>query len=254
MQHIPVRLTPFVLSIAGFDPCGGAGVLADVKTIEQLGCQGMAVTTSITMQSETHFAGVSWVPAAIILRQLKELVRCYDLKFIKIGLVENLSVLKTVVQFLKHINGDSFIIWDPVLKSSSGFVIHNDLNAGELKDVMNHIDLITPNAEEATQLFGDLHSLDEFSSCCSLLIKSMLTNNEHIEDHLFQKDAESHPIITRASGHEKHGSGCVLSAAIAAFLSKGVSLSEACRLAQQYVSRFRESTTGLLGIHQHISI
>src|ERR1700741_3135186 len=95
---------PIVLSIAGFDPCGGAGVLADIKTFEQHQCLGMAVNTSITNQVEDKFISVNWFSSNEIIEYIKTLANTYQIDFVKIGIVENLNTLYTIISFLKEQN------------------------------------------------------------------------------------------------------------------------------------------------------
>ena len=84
---------PIVLSIAGFDPCGGAGVLADIKTMEKHQCLGMAVNTAITKQTEDKFISVNWFSGDDIINHIKPLLAKYKIDFVKIGIVENLNTL-----------------------------------------------------------------------------------------------------------------------------------------------------------------
>src|SRR5579872_773482 len=92
---------PCVLSIAGFDPSGGAGVLADIKTFEQHKVLGMGVVTGLTFQNESEFDGVKWIPTDDIIRQIEILTRKYKFKFIKIGMLESLENLELLTSRIK---------------------------------------------------------------------------------------------------------------------------------------------------------
>ncbi|MEI8137176.1 MAG: bifunctional hydroxymethylpyrimidine kinase/phosphomethylpyrimidine kinase, partial [Bacteroidota bacterium] len=105
---------PIVLSIAGFDPCGGAGVLADVKTFEQHHCLGMAINTSITNQVEDKFISVNWFSADELINQIKTLTNNYKIDFAKIGIIENINTLYTILDFLKQQNKNITIVWDTI--------------------------------------------------------------------------------------------------------------------------------------------
>src|SRR5436190_9108916 len=87
-----------VISIAGFDPSGGAGILADVKTFESLGVYGFGVCSAITLQTENEFKGVAWIPLHQIELQLDTLLQRYEVEFLKIGLIQSLEVLDQLVQ------------------------------------------------------------------------------------------------------------------------------------------------------------
>ena len=96
------RKRPIVCSIAGFDPCAGAGVLADIKTFEQLQVQGMAVITGYTIQTEEKCFRVDWRSIDNILNELAVLMQRYDIEIIKIGVVPDADVLKTLVRYIKQ--------------------------------------------------------------------------------------------------------------------------------------------------------
>src|ERR1035437_5718713 len=92
---------PFVLSIAGFDPSAGAGVLADVKTFEACGAYGMGVVSALTYQNDVSFEKVEWLELSQIIEQIKVLQKRFQFDFIKIGLIENLEVLNGLISYLK---------------------------------------------------------------------------------------------------------------------------------------------------------
>ena len=119
---------PYVLSIAGYDPCGGAGVLADIKTFETIGVYGLAVTTGITYQNDHKFAGVHWLSKKKIKNQLYPLLEAYKVEYVKIGLIESLEVQSEVIELLLGYNNDIKIIWDPILKASAGFSFHKKIS------------------------------------------------------------------------------------------------------------------------------
>src|SRR5260221_632714 len=103
---------PCVLSIAGFDPSGGAGILADIKTFEQHKVSGMGVVTGLTFQNDSEFDGVKWIEPNEIIKQIDVLTRKFKFQFVKIGMLESLDVLEKIISRLKA-NG-SKLIWDPI--------------------------------------------------------------------------------------------------------------------------------------------
>ena len=115
---------PIVLSIAGFDPSGGAGLLADIKTIESHKVYGLGVLTCSTLQNELVFKEINWLETAYIKNQIKLLHQVSKIEVVKIGLVKSLKSLKKITQYLLELNPFVKIIWDPILSSSSGFVFH----------------------------------------------------------------------------------------------------------------------------------
>ena len=139
---------PIVLSIAGFDPCGGAGVLADVKTFEQLKTQGMAIITANTIQTEDRFIEMEWQDIQKVQKGIETLMNRYAIQVIKIGIVKDFTFLKSIVDTIKANNSKAFINWDPVIKSSSSFTFFKEDDVKELPVVLPDIDLLTPNYDE----------------------------------------------------------------------------------------------------------
>lgn len=231
----------YCLSIAGFDPSGGAGILADIKTFESHDVMGLGVCTSITYQHEASFEGVDWLSTEQIIKQLDVLLEQYPVNYFKVGLIESLSTLTEVVSYIRKAVPNAFIIWDPILKASAGFEFHNDISV-DLNSFA--LDLITPNLDEIKAL-GDPKNIAKETA---VLLKGGHAT-EHANDILYVKEEQYLLETLRIEGASKHGSGCVLSAAILANLAKGKSLFEACSEAKRYISTFLASTDTLLGKH-----
>lgn len=244
---------PIVLSIAGFDPCGGAGVLADIKTFEQHHCLGMAINTSITNQVEDHFISVNWFSENEIISHLKTLMDKYSIDFVKIGIIENLNTLHAVVQFLKQQNQKIIIVWDTVLSASSGFNLIEAINQNKLKEVLKDIFLITPNISEAKKLSGvaqETEAAKYLASYCNVLLKGGHSETEKGTDHLFYnyQQIKIQTALTKMLP-PKHGSGCVLSSSITANLALNNDLITSCRKAKLYIESILNSNTNLLAYH-----
>ncbi len=244
---------PIVLSIAGFDPCGGAGVLADIKTFEQHQCLGMAVNTSTTNQVEDKFISVNWFSANEIIGPIKTLTNTYQIDFVKIGIIENLNTLYTVVSFLKGQNTNIKIVWDTVLSASSGFSLIEAIDKNKLVEVLKNIFLITPNTNEAKKLSGindETEAGHYLSTYCNVLIKGGHSTTEKGIDYLFynnQKTKIQSEVTKELS--PKHGSGCILSSSITANLALGNDLETACKKSKQYIETILNSNTNLLAYH-----
>lgn len=244
---------PIVLSIAGFDPCGGAGVLADIKTFEQHQCLGMAVNTSITNQVENNFISVNWFSVDEIIEHIKPLIEKYKIEFVKIGIIQNIDMLNEVVSYLKQQNKDIKIIWDTVLSSSSGFNFIDNLNKTKLIKVLQNIYLITPNTNEAKNLSGleSEHEAAKFlSSFCNVLLKGGHSKENKGVDFLFSNHSQltiNHQQSTIM--YPKHGSGCILSSAITANLALENDLETACIKSKNYTETILSSNTNLLAYH-----
>jgi hydroxymethylpyrimidine/phosphomethylpyrimidine kinase len=237
-MHTP-RL--YCLSIAGHDPCGGAGILADIKTFEQNKTYGFGVITAITYQDEEACYGVKWLSYKSIEQQIKPLYK-YPVRAVKIGLIQNSETLELVIDTITYYFPRAKIIWDPVLSATKGFEFHNHLRVYE--SLIDKIDLITPNTMEYRQL-----GLKKFPHANILLKGGHKLNNKGndslITNHLV-KNIPGEPMGYEAN---KHGTGCVLSTAIAAHLAQGKNMEEACQKGKRYVEQFMQSNNSKLGYH-----
>ncbi len=234
-------IRPYCLSIAGFDPCGGAGVLSDIKVFEQLEVFGLGVTTSITYQNDSEFKGLRWCNMNEIESQM-EALRKYPVKAVKIGLVKDSIMLEGILKKVKEMYGKVRTVWDPVLKATSGFTFHKGVPITDY--ILQNVSLLTPNTEEYEQL-----ALEKQSGL------NVLLKGGHSElkgtDILFLGNQKINiPGEPYGSETEKHGTGCVLSSAITAFLCKGMALDEACKKGKKYVEKFMLSNHSKLGYHK----
>ena len=243
---------PFVVSIAGFDPSGGAGVLADIKTFEQHQITGLAIITANTLQTESAFFDIEWINIDFVIRSVKMMFEKYKIDAVKIGIVPNLDYLNRILSTIKTISPTTKIVWDPVLKSTTKFEFMNIEDRLDLNKVLSKIDLITPNYNEIEILFPGFvqHQLriqDEISS--SIFLKGGHNPVDIGTDRLFLKNETIDFLPSQIKCFEKHGSGCVLSAAIASNLALNQSPKEACTNAKTYIEKYLSSTHNLIGYH-----
>jgi hydroxymethylpyrimidine/phosphomethylpyrimidine kinase len=112
---------PFVISIAGFDPSGGAGILADIKTFEQLEVIGLGVCTAMTVQTASQCLSIDWQSLEQIVSSITVLMQEYTIQAVKIGVVKDAVFLEKIVETIRFHSSGAKIIWDPVLKSTSEF-------------------------------------------------------------------------------------------------------------------------------------
>ena len=242
-----------VLTIAGFDPSAGAGVLSDIKTLEAHNVNGIAICTAITAQNEGEFRDVFWVDEKQILAQMNTLLPFYHVNWVKIGLVKNIKVLSTIIAELYTYNPNIRIIWDPILTASAGFVFHDDLKQKEVEEVCKKVYLITPNLGELEVLFPNWSEPDfrtTISSTCAVLIKGGHGSSKMAEDILYWNEERKSIEGIRADG-SKHGTGCVLSSALAANLANGMNLEQACYNGKKYITEFIKSNPSRLGYHNY---
>lgn len=244
---------PFILTIAGFDPSAGAGVLADIKTFEQLKTYGVAIPTAYTIQTEDSFFEANWVGMDKIVFQIELLMGKYKIEAVKIGIVSSLKDLKKIVLKIREINKNVPIIWDTVLKSTTAFSFLEIGNKDDLEMILKSIQLITPNNNEVSKLLPQSTSIEEnltyLRRFCAVLWKGGHRNNEKGTDVLLTKDREILIKPTLSNCSEKHGSGCVLSSAIAAYMGITGNPEEACIQAKLYTEKILQSNQGKLAYH-----
>jgi hydroxymethylpyrimidine/phosphomethylpyrimidine kinase len=238
---------PFVMSIAGYDPSGGAGLLSDIKTFEQIQVQGLGVCTAMTLQTESQFFNLQWKPIEEIVLEIDVLMQSYPIEAVKIGVVKNAGFLNEIIKSIKNNNTEAKIVWDPVLKSTSEFSFFDLNTISQLRNPLKQIDLITPNYNE----YKVLHENYLLENQCSVLIKGGHRKDGLGTDILIQKGKEVsiEPNDTTSVFYPKHGSGCVLSSAIGSYLAKGENLENACRKGKLYIEKFLTSNPTLLGFH-----
>lgn len=241
-----------VLSIAGFDPSGGAGILADIKTFEANRVCGMGALSALTIQNDTMFESLTWFEAEDILKQVSILSKRVTFSAIKIGLIKDLEVLKTVITGCKQLFPGCCIIWDPIVRASTGFGFHDNFEREPLFSILKQCSLVTPNTEEVQVLTGinnPTEASKELAMYCNVLLKGGHNKVEQGVDYLFMKDKIEKIFPTKKDVCPKHGSGCVLSSAIASNLAKGYDLITSCRNGKKYVEHFLSSNQTLLGTH-----
>jgi hydroxymethylpyrimidine/phosphomethylpyrimidine kinase len=237
----------YILSVAGFDPSGGAGLLADIKTFERIGVYGLGAITANTYQDDIHVKRVDWMPLSSILDQIDLLLERFQVNFFKIGIVKNTEYLSAILDRLISRKPLAFIVWDPVMLSSSGTPVFED--AMPRDEVLSRVSLITPNLDEFEQLFPAVSRTLEFSYRTMIYLKGGHSADHPGRDKLYfngrEHVFEPHENILPP----KHGSGCVLSSALCAYLALGNQVEEACRKSKRYIENFLSSDPGLLGWH-----
>lgn len=242
----------YALSIAGFDPSGGAGLLADIKTFEQHKVYGLSISTAQTLQTEHRFYSIQWMPINEVLKAMNVLLQGYKVEYAKIGIVPSFDYLFKVVSHIKKISPETKIIIDPVIKSSTGYDFQADDNKENLIAVLQNTYLLTPNISEV-QLLTHIENPDtaarELAQYCNVLLKGGHRDDAPGVDHLY---TNGETIVLKPKTKDvapKHGSGCVLSAAITANLTLGYDLKESCIRAKKYVEKFLQSNPSMLGYH-----
>ena len=239
---------PNVLSIAGSDPGGGAGIQADLKTFAALGCHGMAALTALTAQNTLGVGSVHLPPPAFVAEQIALVFADIEVAAVKIGMLGSRPIVEAVAEVLA-LHRTVPIVLDPVLVATSGASLGDDsVVAAMRKSLFPLARLVTPNLAEAARLagVGRLTTNDEIHAVAvrlrgaghaAWLIKGGHGAGDTADDLLLDDDGPLWLSSPRVATANTHGTGCTLSSAIAAFLAKGAPLREAVARAKAYLDR-----------------
>lgn len=254
---------PRVLTIAGSDSGGGAGIQADLKTIAANGCYGLSVITALTAQNTVSVTGIHPVPLDFVTAQMDAVLSDIGADAVKIGMLFSPELIRTVAQGLRK-HGVQTIVLDPVMVAQSGDRLLQDEAIDALKtELIPLATLITPNTPEASDLLGREIATPEAVrdaarelmrfGCANVLIKGGHLESGDSDDCLFL-GAENRDVILRGeriSTRNNHGTGCTLSSAIASGLAQGKSVEESVRQGKEYITQaIRAGADYVLG-HGH---
>lgn len=245
---------PCVLSIAGSDCSGGAGIQADIKTISALGAYAASAITAITVQNTCGVTGIHPIPASYVKGQIEAVMTDIEPTAIKIGMINDVEIVRVISECIKKYN-PRFVVFDPVMVSTSGCKLIEDKAIEAITDMLIPLaTIITPNLSEAKVLTGkELINVREMTAagnelltygCQSVLIKGGHLEGDDMCDVLTIK-GNTEPYIFKSIKIESkntHGTGCTLSSAIATYLTLGEELPEAVKKAKEYV--FKGISTG----------
>lgn len=234
-----------VLTIAGSDCSGGAGIQADIKTITMHGHYAMSVITSLTAQNTLGISGIQDIPAEFVDKQLEAVFSDIFPDAIKIGMVSNAEIVKVISAKLRKYNPKNIVI-DPVMISTSGYSLLDSEAVEYLKEELFPLaTIITPNIPETEYLTGmSVTNSDKMKTAAMKLAAelnvSVLVKGGHLEgkalDTLCDKNGEVYCYETRRiNSKNSHGTGCTLSSAIASNLASGFSLSQSINKSKIYL-------------------
>jgi hydroxymethylpyrimidine/phosphomethylpyrimidine kinase len=237
---------PSALSIAGSDPGGGAGIQADLKTFSQLRVHGMAVIAALTAQNSLGVSSVAEVSPDFVAQQLDAVLADMPPHATKTGMLLTEGVIETVAQRISHYGVRNLVV-DPVMIATSGAQLMNmDAITTFRRKLLPLAFLVTPNTDEATTLTGSaIHSLEDMEEAAlrihdmgasHVLIKGGHLLGDEATDILFDGQEFSRYPSVRLAIPNTHGTGCVLSAAITAYLAIGMPLRESVRLGKEFVT------------------
>jgi hydroxymethylpyrimidine/phosphomethylpyrimidine kinase len=237
---------PRVLSIAGSDSGGGAGIQADLKTFAALGCYGMTAITALTAQNTLGVRAIHGVPPAMLRAQIDAVLEDIGAHAVKIGMLHSPDIVLTVAEAIDR-HALKKVVLDPVMVATSGAVlIDNPAIAVLVRELFGRASVVTPNLDEAALLVGrSLDSEADMEAAAhellamgapAVLIKGGHLAGDVVSDLLLMKNGEVNWMrAPRIATANTHGTGCTLSSAIAAQLALGASLLQAVQIARAYV-------------------
>ena len=248
-----------VLTIAGSDSGGGAGIQADLKTIAALGCYGMTAITAITAQNTLGVTAIHGVPPTILKAQLQAVLDDIGVDAVKIGMLQSPEIVEVVAWAIDHYRIQNLVL-DPVMVATSGdTLVGQDTVKVLVRELFGRAMVITPNLDEAALLLGrkisEVSQLDQAAidllglGAQAALLKGGHLLGEQVVDVLAQPGAPLQRLQSvRIQSRNGHGTGCTLSAAIACNLALGMNLELAVFTARAYIlqaiARGANVTTG----------
>lgn len=243
-----------LLTIAGSDSGGGAGIQADLKTFHAFGCYGMSVLTSITAQNTQGVQGVHDLPAEFVALQLESVVSDLGVDAAKIGMLSNAAIITALSKKIEHLT-IPYLVVDPVMRAKSGdALLRDDAQQAFIQEIIPLAEVITPNIPEAEVLSEILiRTKDDMKEAARVIhnkgAKNVLVKGGHLEedavDVLFDGVEFSEYSAERIRTQNTHGTGCTFSAAIAANLALRRPLKEAISVAKKFITEAIRTNPGL---------
>lgn len=235
-----------VLSIAGSDSGGGAGIQADLKTFAALGCYGMTAIAAITAQNTQGVRAIHAVPVQMLAAQLDAVLQDIGVDALKIGMLGAPESVRAVADAIRRY-GITQVVLDPVMVATSGDrLIAQETADALVRELFPLASVITPNLDEAGWLINrPIHSIDEMEGAAAqllalgaphVLLKGGHLSGDWVVDLLAGTDGSRQRLESaRIATHNGHGTGCTLSSAIAAYLARGLALAQAVQQARTYI-------------------
>jgi hydroxymethylpyrimidine/phosphomethylpyrimidine kinase len=237
---------PRVLSIAGSDSGGGAGIQADLKTFSALGCFGMTAITALTAQNTCGVRSIHPIPPAMLRDQIDAVLEDIGVDAVKVGMLHSPDIVHTVAQAIDR-HALVHIVFDPVMVATSGAVLIDNTAVDVLvRELFPRVAVITPNLDEAALLVGRaLTSEQDMETAATemlsmgahaVLLKGGHLAGDTVSDlYLDAKGVRLWMRAPRIRSANTHGTGCTLSSAIAAYLAVGESLIDSVQSARTYI-------------------
>lgn len=249
-------MTSIALTIAGSDSGGGAGIQADLKTFSALGVYGASVITALTAQNTKGVSAIHDAPADFVTAEIDAVFSDLTVNAVKIGMLSRIDIIAAVAQGLQKWK-PPFVVLDPVMVATSGDrLIRADASAAIVSELFPRVTVITPNLAEAATLLDRATATNEAEmqtqgeallamGAQAVLMKGGHGTSDESVDLLITPSGTKRYSARRVNTKNTHGTGCTLSAAIAAGLAKGMTLDHAVAAAKSYVTAALEASSTL---------
>lgn len=278
-------MTKVVLSIAGLDPSGGAGIIADIKTFSAFGCFATAAVSSVTFQNTVGVFGADHQTAESVRRQVAPVLEDFEVAALKTGMLPTREVIEEVARIVSENGLNNFVV-DPVVRSTSGFDLIDDAALKSLIEKLFPLsDLITPNIPEAERIARlKIESENDLEKAARIMQEFGAKNVLIKGGHLFNENTSAKADMTGSANNtdisaeirhaidylwlgdelhiwkaeyiktnSTHGTGCTLSAAIAANLARGKTLMEAVEISKKFVTEAIRTSPNIGGGHSPVN-
>ena len=241
--------TPIVLTIAGSDSGGGAGIQADIKAISATGSYACSAITAITAQNTLTVSAIHPIPLEHVEKQLDAVFNDLNIIAVKVGMLADTDIINVVAKKLKQYQ-PAFLVVDPVMVTRNGDLLLEKSAIDTLKtELLPMADLITPNLLEGAALIDYQQPIDEqamqsmvsglrqLGAKAVLLKGGYLQENQNSNDLLILANSAQQLLAERIPTNNTHGTGCTLSSAIASYLAQGYELTQSVQLGKDYITQ-----------------
>lgn len=234
-----------VLTIAGSDSSGGAGIQADLKTFSAHGVFGMSVITAVTAQNTQGVFAVQDIDSEVIVKQIQAIFDDIEVDGVKIGMVSKIPTIEVISEQLQRYNPVNIVV-DPVMVSTSGYhLLNQDAEEALIKKLLPLATLVTPNIPEAEVMTKrSISTLKDMEEAAQMIYqmgaRNVLLKGGHLEDSstdiLFNGEEYTYYSASRIQTKNTHGTGCTLSSAITSNLALGYDIAQAVKEAKEYIT------------------
>ena len=239
-ERVASLCTPKLLLCGGIDPTAEAGLTADMQHATRWGVQAYSIATALTSQDAVSFTRLIEVPDDMLVESVRALRRQPPPTIAKVGLLASLRQLHLLVHEIRQLFPACRIVWDPILRTSSGVDLLPEASREALLEAAQSVDVLLPNSYECRQLFGDVLPQDWAQRTSTTVIcKSAASREDSVTDRAYLPDGCVIESSIPRHGEDRHGTGCLYATTLCVSLARGVDYPEALHSAQRATMHYR---------------